>query len=94
MSKQNSEDSALDLVAGSASLEQIIDRVISRCEQSCRYVLKRADFTDASEGFRDGWTSATELCEAAMREHVASHLKQDIADLQNAQSQPRPTEHQ
>ena len=91
MSKHTDPKSALDLAAGSASLEQIIDRVISRCEQSCRYVLKRADFTDASEGFRDGWTSATELCEAAMREHVASHLKQDIADLQNAAAQTRRT---
>jgi hypothetical protein len=65
-------------------LAAVIAETTSRAEQSCRYVLKHADFTDASPNYREGWTGATKLCETA----IASHIERHLPDILSAGANP------
>lgn len=58
--------------------EQERNAVIERAEQACRYALKRQEFCDSSPGYRDGWETAAEVCEAAIRPHVERHTKDGV----------------
>lgn len=53
-----------------------VEEIISRAEQSCRYVLKHND--DSAEkretDYFKGFTAACEVCEQAIRPHVLRHL--------------------
>lgn len=60
--------------------KKIVDAVIERAEQACRYALKNQTFeSDDTPGYREGWEVAAGVCEGAIRAHVMNHIKDDLA---------------
>lgn len=60
--------------------EALVEAIIERAEQACRYALKHQSFDgDTTKGFREGWEVAAAVCERAIREHVKRHLAADLA---------------
>lgn len=57
----------------------IINLVIERAEQACRYVFKRQNFEADSGQYALGFEVACQVCERAIRRQVMSHLEKDIA---------------
>lgn len=60
----------------------IVDAVVERAEQACRYVLKHNE--DAWSGaertaYHQGFEAACEICARAIRSHVMTHIPADIA---------------
>jgi hypothetical protein len=71
--------------------QMLIDLVIERAEQACRYALKYQNFdSDTDPEFRSGWEVAASVCEGAIRESVMRHLKDDLARAKNT-AQPSPS---
>lgn len=64
--------------------ERLIQLVIERAEQACRYVLKHQEF-EGDGPYRDGFEVACEVCERAIAEHVRRHIE---ADLNAALAEP------
>jgi hypothetical protein len=60
--------------------QMLIDLVIERAEQACRYALKHQNFdSDTDPEYRSGWEVAAEVCEGAIRDSVMRHIKDDLA---------------
>jgi len=64
----------------------IVDAVIERAEQACRYVLQQNE--DAWSGaertaYHQGFEVACEVCARAIRSHVMTHIPADIAIQKN-----------
>ena len=61
---------------------KIIDAVIERAEQACRYALKHKEFEGRDEpymkGYASGWEVGASVCEHAIREFVMLHIFEDI----------------
>lgn len=56
----------------------LIDLVIERAEQACRYALKHQNFdSDTDPEFRSGWEVGASVCEGAIRSHVLQHIEAD-----------------
>jgi hypothetical protein len=62
-----------------ADQKRIVDLVIERAEQACRYVLKHQDFTEDDTAYAQGFEGACSVCEDAIREHVMRHIAEDIS---------------
>jgi hypothetical protein len=62
--------------------QKLIDLVIERAEQACRYALKHQDFLDADPNYVSGWEVAASVCEGAIRRTVMSHIEEDIRDAE------------
>ena len=63
-----------------AEQQKIIDAVIARAEQACRYALKHQNFDDdTNPEFKSGWEVAAEVCEGAIRDAVMRHIETDLA---------------
>jgi len=61
--------------------QKIVDAVIERAEQACRYALKHQNFeSDDETGYQSGWEVAAHVCERAIRDHVMNHIEQDLKD--------------
>jgi hypothetical protein len=60
--------------------EELIDAVIERAEQACRYVFKSQNFNFTSEDneYGMGFELGCQVCENAIRSHVMRHIKEDI----------------
>ncbi|MEI9995075.1 MAG: hypothetical protein WDM91_10805 [Rhizomicrobium sp.] len=59
--------------------QKIVDAVIERAEQACRYALKHQNFeADDDSGYQTGWEVSANVCEGAIRDHVMKHIEQDI----------------
>lgn len=63
-------------VALSLGEADLIEEVIGRAEQACRYVEKHQNWEDDGEGnrYRDGFEVACAVCEEAIRPHVERHI--------------------
>ena len=58
---------------------KIVDAVIERAEQACRYAFKHQNFTrDENPEYVSGWEAAAEVCESAIRRHVEYHIEEDL----------------
>ncbi len=59
-----------------------IDNLIARAEQACRYVLKHNEDSWDGESkdseYASGFAVACKVCEKAIREHIVSHLAEDL----------------
>lgn len=62
--------------------EQLIQLVIERAEQACRYVAKHQNFEGESP-YREGFEVACTVCAAAIADHVRRHIEADIAALED-----------
>jgi hypothetical protein len=61
--------------------QRIIDAVIERAEQACRYALKHQNFdSDTEPGYRNGWEVAASVCEGSIRYNVMRHIEDDLKD--------------
>lgn len=62
--------------------QRIVDLVIERAEQACRYALKHQEFSDCdgNSHYREGWEVAAAVCEGAIKGHVLAHIAADIAN--------------
>ena len=71
--------------------QRIVDLVIERAEQACRYALKHAEFgfesfeVDFNAGFRDG----AGACQSAIRKHVMAHIEDDLT-MRHSSPAPEP----
>ncbi len=52
----------------------LIEEIISRAEQACRYALKHQNFPADMSKYQWGFSDAAVICEKAIREHVLRHL--------------------
>lgn len=68
-----------------AEQQQLVDLVIERAEQACRYALKHQNFvrSETHEEYRSGWEVAAHVCEGAIRDHVMTHIERDLKDAQH-----------
>lgn len=57
---------------------ELINLVIERAEQACRYALKYQDFTDATADFQSGWEVGALVCGGMIRNAVMRYIAQDI----------------
>lgn len=60
----------------------IVEAVIERAEQACRYVLKdneEAWSGDERTAYHQGFEAACEICARAIRNHVLTHIPADIS---------------
>lgn len=55
-------------------LEQIVNAVIERAEQACRYVLKHQNFERDDAEHEKAYEAACSVCERAIRPHVERHM--------------------
>lgn len=61
---------------------RLVDLVVERAEQACRYALKHQNFDgDTDPEYRSGWEVATSVCEKAIKDQVARHIVEDWIDL-------------
>jgi len=58
--------------------KRIVDLVIERAEQACRYVWKHQDM-EASE-YAQGFEIACGICEKAIKDNVMRHIEDDLRD--------------
>lgn len=59
----------------------IVEAVIERAEQACRYVLEdneEAWSGDERTAYHQGFEAACEICARAIRSHVLTHIPADI----------------
>jgi hypothetical protein len=59
----------------------IVEAVIERAEQACRYVLKHNEDAwsgDERPAYHEGFEAACEICARAIRSHVLTHVPADI----------------
>ena len=59
----------------------IVEAVIERAEQACRYVLKdneEAWSGDKRTAYHQGFEAACEICARAIRSHVLTHIPADV----------------
>jgi hypothetical protein len=60
----------------------IVDAVVERAEQACRYVLKHNEEAwSAAErtAYHQGFEAACMVCSQAIRSHVMTHISADIS---------------
>lgn len=57
---------------------QIVNAVIERAMQACRYARKHQTFESCDAAYKDGWEVAAEVCEGAIRDHVMRHIEEDL----------------
>lgn len=60
-----------------AHTKRVVALVIERAEQACRYVVKHSQLEHGP--YRDGFESAGEVCEGAIKAQVMRHIEADIA---------------
>jgi hypothetical protein len=66
-------------VAEDDARKMVIDLVIERAEQACRYALKHQNFnSDTDPEYRSGWEVAASVCEGAIRPQVERHIADDV----------------
>jgi len=66
-------------VAGAAPCSaNLIDKLISRAEQACRYAVKHQSLGDSD--YDKGFAVGGGVCETAIREHIMRHLAEDVKD--------------
>lgn len=61
--------------------ERVVNLVIERAEQACRYVLKHNTDglrNDGDEEYGSGFKVACQVCEGAIRDQVMRHIAEDI----------------
>ena len=59
---------------------KIMEAVIERAEQACRYALKHQNFdSDTHPEYRSGWEVAAHVCEGAIRPQVMRHIEHDLS---------------
>lgn len=68
--------------------QKLIDAVIERAEQACRYALKHNETAWSGDGepsadYRSGFEIACEVCEGAIRDAVMRHIEADIEAVEN-----------
>lgn len=64
-------------VAGAAPCSaKLIDKLISRAEQACRYAVKHQNLGDSDYDL--GFAVGGDVCEKAIREHIMRHLAEDV----------------
>jgi hypothetical protein len=81
MSQDEGSVSSTNLQCGkmlTAEQQKLIDLVIERAEQACRYALKHQDFLDADPNYVSGWEIASSVCEGAIRSAVMKYIEEDI----------------
>jgi hypothetical protein len=71
---------------------RLINLVIERAEQACRYALKHQNFdSDTDPEFRSGWEVAASVCEGAIRDSVMRHVEDDFTRVPfDPPSDPHP----
>jgi hypothetical protein len=62
-----------------ATTEAIIQAVIERAEQACRYAFKHQDIEAGP--YRDGFETGCETCEGAIAAHVRRHIAADLCGI-------------
>ena len=66
-----------------AEQQRLVDLVVERAEQACRYALKHQIFgSDTDPQYRSGWEVAASVCEGAIRDQVMRHIESDLARAQ------------
>ena len=60
--------------------QKLIDLVIERAEQACRYAFKHQDFSEDDKIYGEGFEVGCGVCEAAIRTSVMNHIAQDLKD--------------
>lgn len=67
----------------------LMDMIIERAEQACRYVVKHCDgsWDDVNAQYREGFETAAELCEGAIRGHIERHIEKDLSAARQARTQ-------
>jgi|1185.fasta_scaffold1135334_2 hypothetical protein len=66
--------------------QTVVDAVIERAEQACRYVLKHNEEAwsgDERTAYHQGFEAACEICVRAIRSHVMTHIAGDILTQKN-----------
>jgi hypothetical protein len=71
-------------MALNAEQQKIVDAVIERAEQACRYVLKHNETAwsgdgEPSDDYKSGFEVASKVCEGAIRDAVMRHIEADLA---------------
>lgn len=70
----------------------VVDEVVARAEQACRYAIKHQDFSESDHEFKAGWIVAANVCKESISEHVERHyesvLGKAIDSLPNAELTP------
>lgn len=61
----------------------VVEAVIARAEQACRYALKHQNFEGDETEYQLGWEIAAGVCGGAIRAHVLRHLDEDLATPSN-----------
>lgn len=64
--------------------QKIVDAVLERAEQACRYALKHNETAwsgdgEPSEDYKSGFEVAAKTCEGAIRGQVMRHIEEDLA---------------
>lgn len=67
--------------------QRIVDAVIERAEQACRYVWKHQDM-EASL-YATGFEIACGVCEKAIRDAVMRHIEDDLRDAASEPTQEK-----
>lgn len=62
--------------------QKIVDLVIERAEQACRYAFKHQNFegTHTTDNYREGWEIGASVCEGAIKPHVLRHIETDLKE--------------
>ena len=64
--------------------QRIVNLVIERGEQACRYAVKHQDFSADEVDYRSGFEVGAEVCESAIRRHVLRHIEEDLIRKTNS----------
>ena len=78
----NNQDKTSETPAMLAEQTRIVNLVIERAEQACRYVLKHQQFDRDEPGveteYETGFSVACGVCEGAIRQAVMRHIASDL----------------
>lgn len=80
-------------MALTAEQQKIIDAVIERAEQACRYALKHQNFSQSDPEYIKGWEVAAKVCEGAIRDAVMYYIETDLAKSSNNPSTSKGLPH-
>lgn len=66
-------------MALNAEQQKIVDAVIARAEQACRYAFKHQNFEADAGPYADGFETGAKVCEGGIRDAVMRHIEADLA---------------
>jgi hypothetical protein len=60
--------------------QKIVDAVIARAEQACRYAFKHQNFEADAGPYADGFETGAKVCESAISDSVMRHIEKGLAE--------------